>query len=72
MFLLHKPRRLFPQSNVFRVYPIKYAHGYCALFLHDCIIISLWIHVVKLPYPSGLLHWHWGNHMIAPVPLKQP
>ena len=23
-------------------------------------------------YPSGLLHWHWGNHMIAPVPVKQP
>ena len=21
---------------------------------------------------SGLLHWHWGNHMIAPVPVKQP
>ena len=24
------------------------------------------------PYPSGLLPWHWGNHMIAPVPVKQP
>ena len=24
------------------------------------------------PYPSGLLHWHWGNHMIAPVSVKQP
>ena len=24
------------------------------------------------PYPSGLLHWHWGNHVIAPVPVKQP
>ena len=23
-------------------------------------------------YSSGLLHWHWGNHMIAPVPVKQP
>ena len=22
-------------------------------------------------YPSCLLHWHWGNHMIAPVPVKQ-
>ena len=22
-------------------------------------------------YPSGLLRWHWGNHMIAPVPVKQ-
>ena len=24
------------------------------------------------PYPSGFLHWHWGNHTIAPVPVKQP
>ena len=23
-------------------------------------------------YPSGLLHWHWGNHMIALVPVKKP
>ena len=23
------------------------------------------------PYPSGLMHWHWGNHRIAPVPGKQ-
>ena len=29
---------------------------------------ALMIHV----YPSGLLHWHWGNHAIAPVPVKQP
>ena len=21
------------------------------------------------PYPSELPHWHWGNHMIAPVPV---
>ena len=24
------------------------------------------------PYFSGLLHWHWGNHMIAPMPVNQP
>ena len=24
------------------------------------------------PYLSGLLHWHLGNRMIAPVPEKQP
>ena len=23
-------------------------------------------------YLSMSLHWHWGNHMIAPVPVKQP
>ena len=24
------------------------------------------------PYPSGLLHWHWGNHTISPVLVMQP
>ena len=24
------------------------------------------------PYFSGLLHWHWANIIIAPVPVKQP
>ena len=27
-----------------------------------------WLH----PYSSGLLHWHWANHMIAPEPEKLP
>ena len=22
------------------------------------------------PNPSGLVPWHWGNHMMAPVPMK--
>ena len=41
-----------------RVYSTKYA---CLLFL-GC----------TYPYISGLLHRYWGNHMIAPVPVKQP
>ena len=24
------------------------------------------------PYSPGLFHWHWGNHMIAPVPVMWP
>ena len=24
------------------------------------------------PYSSGFFHRHWGNHKIAPVPVKQP
>ena len=28
---------------------------------------SIW---KSYPYSSGLFHWHWGNHMIAPVPVK--
>ena len=30
------------------------------------------IHRLIFPYPSGLLHWHYGNLTIAPVPAKQP
>ena len=30
------------------------------------------IHWLIFPYPSGLLHWHCGNLMIAPEPAKQP
>ena len=35
-----------------------------------CFVVV--IHWLILPYPSGLLHWHCGNLMIAPVPAKQP
>ena len=43
----------------------------CAMFCYSCIFRSgsMWS---IYPYPSGLLHWHWGNHMIAPVPVMQP
>ena len=30
---------------------------------------SMWL---IYPYPSGLLHWHCGNHKIAPTTVKQP
>ena len=36
----------------------------CVLLLFD----TGWFY----PYPSGFLHWHWGNHTIAPVPVKEP
>ena len=34
-----------------------------------CFVVV--IHWLIFPYPSGLLHWHWGNLTIAPVPAKQ-
>ena len=37
---------------------------FCLALCHCGIIWSIY------PYFSGLLQWHWGNHMIAPVPLK--
>ena len=35
-----------------------------------CFVVV--IHWLNFPYPSGLLHWHYGNLTIAPVPAKQP
>ena len=35
-----------------------------------CFVVV--IHWLIFPYPPGLLHWHWGNLTIAPVPEKQP
>ena len=35
-----------------------------------CFVVV--IHWPIFPYPSGLLHWHFGNLTIAPVPAKQP
>ena len=36
---------------------------------HDllCFVVAIFH-----PYLPGLLNWHWGNPMIAPVPVKQP
>ena len=35
-----------------------------------CVVV-VWFRLF-CPCLSGFLHWHWGNHMIAPVPVKQP
>ena len=39
----------------------------CTWFVFCCDIA-----MVNYPYPSGLYHWHWGNHthMIAPVSTR--
>ena len=45
--------------------------GFCTSFALCCALIWFscdWFY----PYPSGLLHWQWGNHMIAPVPVRWP
>ena len=39
------------------------------LFALLCFVVV--IHWLIFPYPSGLLHWHYGNLTIAPVPAKQ-
>ena len=40
------------------------------VFASLCFVVV--IHWLIFPYPSGLLHWHYGNLTIAPVPAKQP
>ena len=59
---------LTPKSlpMVYTVHPIKYAHSPCLVMF--VVISTDWLY----PYLSGSLHWHWGNHMIAPVPVKSP
>ena len=39
---------------------------HCALFCCGYIVVWSGITWSIYPYPSGLLHWHWSNHMIAP------
>ena len=52
----------------------------CASELHVMVLLCYSTLAIVLscftwltcPYSSGLLHWHRGNHMIAPVPVKKP
>ena len=51
--------------------PIQYIpRNMHTVFALLCFVVV--IHWLVFPYPSGLLHWHCGNLMIAPVPAKQP
>ena len=55
-----------------RVYSMKYAYGF-HLFCFDVaarLLLANWFMSSIYPYHSGLLYWHWGNLMIAPVPVK--
>ena len=45
----------------------RYLHTICALRCLLSFAITQFY-----PYLSGLLNWHWGDHMIAPVPVKLP
>ena len=54
---------------------ISESHRICTRFcsaLICCVIWSTPRRSMRLiyPYPSGLFHWHWGNHRISPVPVK--
>ena len=67
-----------PARNLFNTWRVKflylqvwYIKSICTLSMHCCALLWL-INGQLYPYPSGLLHWHRGNLMIAPVPVKQP
>ena len=44
--------------------------SYMVVLCFGYIIIFSGFREFILPYSSGLLHWHWGNHMIAPMPIE--
>ena len=38
--------------------------------VHTSSRLLLWFISQFYPHLSGLLHWHWGNHMITWMPVK--
>ena len=59
--------RLLTFSLLYVQYIPRNMHTVFALL---CFVVV--IHWLIFPYSLGLLHWHWGNLTIAPVPAKQP
>ena len=58
------------QSSISPACPINHLYDFvlCCYVVDVSSVLSRSVY----PYHSGLLHWHWGNHMIAPVPVKLP
>ena len=50
---------------VMNIYHSIHPWLWCALFCCGDMINSWWFIQIICPYSSGLLHWHWGNRMIA-------
>ena len=58
---------------IWGLYHMKHAHNWLPLFFCcDDIILLCWVMWSIYPYYSGLPHWHWANHMVTPMPVKQP
>ena len=53
----------YAQWNMHRHFCVLFC---CAHVISSCGL-AMWI---IYPYSLGLLHWHWGNRMITPVPGK--
>ena len=67
IIIVYYPRWLQPLLGWAVQYTPRNMHTVFALL---CFVVV--IHWLIFPYPSGLLHWHYGNLTIAPVPAKQP
>ena len=66
---------VFPSINFGKNYNASISYAQCHVMLCFIVVTSSVDGRLMPPIysnPSGLLHWHWGNHMIAPVPVKQP
>ena len=70
LFVLRNNMCTIPSTQKFRL-----SHKICSKFC--CALFCLWLYYHFFiwhiyPYHSGLLHWHWSNHLIVLVPLKYP
>ena len=50
---------------VLNIYHSIHAWLWYALFCCGDMINSWWFIQIICPYPSGLLHWHWGNRNLS-------
>ena len=57
----------------YTVYPMEYAGLLCFVLLW--LEFSSWwtlVNYISIFFRVASVHWHWDNHMIATVPVKQP
>ena len=71
LFIQLTPASHMRQRRVQPVWGIQYMpRNMHTVFALLCFVVV--IHWLIFPYPSGLLHWHYGHLTIAPIPAKQP
>ena len=74
IFQVHKQIQISYRHIVVQYIPLN-IHMVLLCFVMFCVVIlSDLLDIIWSIYPhlSWLLHWHWGNRMIAPVPVKEP
>ena len=56
--------------HVSALYPQIYRYIFICIVFVGCDVSNRFLWIIH-PYPAGLLHWHWGNRIIAPMPIGQ-